>query len=977
MNILMMENFRAPFRSSKTMKKLLRKGKSSDCFSRSFQSEGNKMKQKKIPSFAPPLSINGSFNSMKIKMGQWNCRSLTWDKLNYINCKNLDIIFLQEIWQPQSFVLQQIPDEPLRKIRNSQRGGGSLLWPKNLSLRIHKVFPINKDCNLFRILIGRDKFLWISSIYLSRGNATEIKQLFKQIYAKIPSYEWKFILLAGDFNVNPNKNSSKRNLLESLTKQLKLQMKLTNSHPNDPMKLDFIIHGSALKANISAVNRSPSDHAFFEWDIEIPCPECRPMIKIPNRKLAEKITLGALESTSNSKEFLRMIQYSRKANPKGMTMTLKRNSFRKPVIQKLLDGNEEEDALDIIRNYFRQFNQDLEDRRFSNLSKVFFNYAKKVFKYDCIDKKDGSIISVIKDENNLIITDPSEVNKQLILTMKELQEDISKPTPRNLPFPILEDKTVEEMETFLKKLSSGKAISYDGITDSIFRKKFHKKSACIFRDLWKKLKEIPNIHFESRLIPLNKLHPQIPTRKDMRPIIITSPVIKLIESSLLPDLSQYLTEKLHPGQVGFVPGNGIFVNICRAIDRIQARTKFQRTCYGIFIDFSSAYNTINHQILFQKLNQILGETRTQMIQALYSRVKIKLGEETLKPNQGVAQGSIISPALFNIYSEGLLQKLETELNISKEDLLAYADDTLVLCDTLDQARDVIKCIRSWSLENCMNLNEKKSGIVEFVDRTMKLKLKDQTFQGFPICNEYRYLGLKLTNKLSMKNQLNFIWWKAKEIHKRLCPFLLNAELDSRKNFWQMFVQPLIEFVLPLYQCEPTKSNINKADSIIRGTFKLFTGLNSRTSNEIVDFLSGYNFKLRARLIYDISLKKWDFRKKGKQFCYKLLPKYIKQALNPDKPNACKRMPKEFITYLNTTKSLCPLCNVPNSFPHLKYTHGCDFPDCKFVINLTKSEREKKKPRKQSLMAVREILNPLLVGLRKYVSNLTAHTYFTI
>jgi len=71
---------------------------------------------------------------------------------------------------------------------------------------------------------------------------------------------------------------------------------------------------------------------------------------------------------------------------------------------------------------------------------------------------------------------------------------------------------------------------------------------------------IPNFHFDSRLIPLNKIHPQIPSRKDMRPIIVTSPLIKLVEACLLPDLTTYLIEKLHHSQTGFIPGNGIFVN---------------------------------------------------------------------------------------------------------------------------------------------------------------------------------------------------------------------------------------------------------------------------------------------------------------------------------------------------------------------------------------------------------------------------------
>jgi len=62
----------------------------------------------------------------------------------------------------------------------------------------------------------------------------------------------------------------------------------------------------------------------------------------------------------------------------------------------------------------------MEDRRFSNLSKEFFKYLKKVFKYDQIDKRDGSLINVIKDDNNNLITSTDDVNKHLMETIKEL-----------------------------------------------------------------------------------------------------------------------------------------------------------------------------------------------------------------------------------------------------------------------------------------------------------------------------------------------------------------------------------------------------------------------------------------------------------------------------------------------------------------------------------------------------------------------------
>ena len=194
---------------------------------------------------------------------------------------------------------------------------------------------------------------------------------------------------------------------------------------------------------------------------------------------------------------------------------------------------------------------------------------------------------------------------------------------------------------------------------------------------------------------------------------------------------------------------------------------------------------------------IIGAQQTQLVQALYSRIKIKPGKETITPNQGVAQGSVISPSLFNIYAEHLLKQIELKESISAKDILAYADDTLVICESLEEAQRIIKTIRQWSAENSLKLNDKKSGIVEFLGRHMKPNLTETEFEGFPVCAEYKYLGLKLNNKLYMDSQLKYIQLKSEDIFRRLSPLLYKADLDTKKNLWQIFVQPLCEFVLPL------------------------------------------------------------------------------------------------------------------------------------------------------------------------------------
>ena len=249
------------------------------------------------------------------------------------------------------------------------------------------------------------------------------------------------------------------------------------------------------------------------------------------------------------------------------------------------------------------------------------------------------------------------------------------------------------------------------------------------------------------------------TPKNCRPIAVNSPMIKLLESRPRKTLEKYMIEKLHKGQTGFVPGQGISVNQMRLIQRVGEITSNKKHCYGLFIDFSIAYNILLHTTLFERLKKALNEEDIQLIKAIYSRTKIKLGNYNFSPNIGVAQGSVISPFLFNIYAEDLYYTLEKEADVNFKDLMGYADDLLVICTSLSQLRKAIKSIQRWSITNNLLLNSKKSGIIEFIprSRTYPSSLKTGSlFEGIPIVDEYKYLGLIIDKKLTCQPQLKHI-----------------------------------------------------------------------------------------------------------------------------------------------------------------------------------------------------------------------------
>ena len=130
-------------------------------------------------------------------------------------------------------------------------------------------------------------------------------------------------------------------------------------------------------------------------------------------------------------------------------------------------------------------------------------------------------------------------------------------------------------------------------------------------------------------------------------------------------LMHFTTENniVYKRQLGFMPGY-------RTTDaHIIMHNLIRETChnknsriYSCFIDFSKAFDTIPHDLLSKKLLKFnITEKMFNIIKSIYSidKVCIKIDNKitkTSKINQGVRQGCVLSPLLFNIFLSDLPKK---------------------------------------------------------------------------------------------------------------------------------------------------------------------------------------------------------------------------------------------------------------------------------------------------------------------------------
>ena len=194
---------------------------------------------------------------------------------------------------------------------------------------------------------------------------------------------------------------------------------------------------------------------------------------------------------------------------------------------------------------------------------------------------------------------------------------------------------------------------------------------------------VPDSTKVAKVLPLFKSGDQT-LLSNYRPISLLPSFSKIFERLVYNRLISYLNKNniLHDYQFGFRSNHDTAMAVTEMVDKIAEAIDSKKISLGIFIDLSKAFDTINHNILIQKLSfyGIRGlslewfksylSDRSQFV--CYSNAKSTVQKITC----GVPQGSILGPLLFLLYVNDIS-------NISKIlHFVLFADDTNYFCPTI-------------------------------------------------------------------------------------------------------------------------------------------------------------------------------------------------------------------------------------------------------------------------------------------------------
>jgi hypothetical protein len=142
----------------------------------------------------------------------------------------------------------------------------------------------------------------------------------------------------------------------------------------------------------------------------------------------------------------------------------------------------------------------------------------------------------------------------------------------------------------------------------------------------------------------------------------------------------------------------------------------------------------------------------------------KCGSDKFFLENGVHQGSPISPALFNIYLEDVLEKLIERCQNFTFWYKVYADD-LVIIVKHSRLWTLIKTLYDVSEEFSLRINAKKCAI--FAVHGHNKIAQDADLQGIPVTSEYTYLGIAIDESGSIAPQLKRLLQRSKYLKAHL------------------------------------------------------------------------------------------------------------------------------------------------------------------------------------------------------------------